>query len=172
MRGDRYRRNLIGICTVTERNTPMTTTSLNAPVATRIPGVLRPAGLAVLLSAILSVILIARNTNDGPAWRVGLVLAAFVLAFTGIVFGLVVRRVLRKGSARASAWTALVLGVLAVLSLGVFWLALTPVFGVAALVLARDARDRRPFRGEAIAVTGAILAALGTVAAFALTAIG
>jgi hypothetical protein len=172
MRDDRYRRNLIGICTVTERNTPMTTTSLNAPVATRIPGVLRPAGLAVLLSAILSVILIARNTNDGPAWRVGLVLAAFVLAFTGMVFGLVVRRVLRKGSARASAWTALVLGGLAVLSLGVFWLALTPVFGVAALVLARDARDRRPFRGEAIAVTGAILAALGTVAAFALTAIG
>ena len=172
MRGDRYRRNLIGICTVTERNTPMTTTSLNAPVATRVPGVLRPAGLAVLLSAILTVVLIARNTNDGPAWRVGLVLAAFVLAFTGVVFGLVVRRVLRKGSARASAWTALVLGVLAVLSLGVFWLALTPVFGVAALVLARDARDRRPFRGEAIAVTGAILAALGTVAAFALTAIG
>ena len=110
MRGDRYRRNVIGICTVTERNTPMTTTSLNAPVATRVPGVLRPAGLAVLLSAILGVILIARNTNDGPAWRVGLVLAAFVLAFTGVVFGLVVRRVLRKGSARASAWTALVLG--------------------------------------------------------------
>ncbi len=150
----------------------MTTTSLNAPVATRVPGVLRPAGLAVLLSAILAAVLIARNTNDGPAWRVGLVLAAFVLAFTGVVFGLVVRRVLRKGSARASAWTALVLGILAVLSLAVFWLALPPVFGVAALVLARDARDRRPFRGEAIAVTGAILAALGTVAAFALTAIG
>jgi hypothetical protein len=171
MRGDRYRRNVIGICTVTERNTPMTTTSLNAPVATRVPGVLRPAGLAVLLSAILSVVLIARNTDDGPVWRVGLVLAAFVLAFTGVVFGLVVRRVLRRGSARASAWTALVLGILAVLSLAVFWLALPPVFGVAALVLARDARDRRPFRGEAIAVTGAILAALGMVAAFAVTAI-
>ena len=64
MRGDRYRRNLIGICTVTERNTPMITTSLNAPPATRVPGMLRPAGLAVLLSAILSVILIARNTAD------------------------------------------------------------------------------------------------------------
>ena len=149
----------------------MTTTSLNAPVATRVPGVLRPAGLAVLLSAILSVVLIARNTDDGPVWRVGLVLAAFVLVFTGVVFGLVVRRVLRRASARASAWTALVLGILAVLSLAVFWLALPPVFGVAALVLARDARDRRPFRGEAIAVTGAILAALGMVAAFAVTAI-
>jgi hypothetical protein len=172
MRGDRYRRNVIGICTVTERNTPMTATSLNAPPATRVPGALRPAGLAVLLSAILSVILIARNTNDGPAWRVGLVLAAFVLAFIGVVFGLVVRRVLRRGSARASAWTALVLGILTVLSLAVFWLALPPVIGVAALVLARDARDRRPFRGEAIAVTGAVLAALGMVAAFAVTAIG
>jgi hypothetical protein len=150
----------------------MTTTSLTVPSATRVSAVIRPAGLAVLLSAIFTAILIAQNTNDGPAWRVGLVLAAFVLAFTGVVFGLVVRRVLRKGSARASAWTALALGVLAVLSLAVFWLALPPVFGVAALVLARDARDRRPFRGEAIAVTGAVLAALGTVAAFAVTAIG
>ena len=149
----------------------MTTTSLNAPPAIRVPGVLRPAGLAVLLSAILSAILIARNTNDGPAWRVGLVLAAFILAFTGVVFGLVVRRVLRKGSARASAWTALVLGILTVVSLAVFWLALPPVFGVAALALARDARDRRPFRGEVIAAIGAVLAALGTVAAFAVTAI-
>jgi hypothetical protein len=72
---------------------------------------------------------------------------------------------------RASAWTALVLGILAVLSLAVFWLALPPVFGVAALALARDARDWRPFPGEAIAVTGAVLAALATVAAFAITAI-
>ena len=149
----------------------MTTTSVDTTPATRTPSALRPAGLAVLLSAILSAILIARNTNDGPAWRVGLVLTAFVLAFTGIVFGLVVRRVLYKGSARASAWTALVLGILAVLSLAVFWLALPPVFGVAALALARDARDRRPFRGEVIAAIGAVLAALGTVAAFAVTAI-
>jgi hypothetical protein len=149
----------------------MTTTSLDTTPATRTPGVLRPAGLAVLLSAVLTGIVIARNTNDGPAWRVGLVLAAFVLAFTAIVFGLVVRRVLGRNSARASAWTALVLGVIAVLSLAVFWLALSPVFSVAALVLARDARDRRPFRGEALAVAGAVLAALGTVAAFAITAV-
>jgi hypothetical protein len=149
----------------------MTTTSLHAPPATRAPGVLRPAGLAVLLSAILTGILVAKNTNDGPAWRVSLVLAVCVLAFTALVFGLVVRRVLRKDSARASAWTALILGVLAVLSLAVFWLALPPVFAVAALALARDARDRRPFRGEAIAMTGAVLAALGLVAAFAVTAI-
>ena len=56
------------------------------------------------------------------------------------------------------------------LSVVVFWLALPPVFGVAALTLARDARDRRPFRGEAVAATGAVLAILGTVAAFAIAA--
>ena len=149
----------------------MTTTSLDVTPTTRAPGVLRPAGLAVLLSAILTGIMIARNTNDGPAWRVGLVLAAFVLTFTALVFGLVVRRVLARNSARASAWAALVLGTVAVLSLAVFWLALPPVFAVAALALARDARDRRPFRSEALAVTGAVLAALATVAAFAITAI-
>jgi len=149
----------------------MTTTSLDAAPATRLPGVLRPAGLAVLLSAVLTGILIARNINDGPAWRVGLVLAAFVLAFTAIVFGIVVRRVLARNSARASAWTALILGVVAVLSLAIFWLALSPVFAVGALALARDARDRRPFRGEALAIAGAVLAALATVAAFVLTAV-
>jgi hypothetical protein len=148
-----------------------TTTSLRTSPATRASGVLRSAGLAVLLSAVLTGILLARNTNDGPAWRVSLVLAAFVLAFTALVFGLVVRLVLRRSSARASAWTALILGVVTIMSLAVFWLALPPVFGVAALTLARDARDRRPFRGEAIAVAGAIVAALGTVAAFVITAV-
>jgi hypothetical protein len=149
----------------------MTTTSVDTTL-TRTASVARPAALAVLLSAILTAILIARDTNDGPAWRVGLVLAAVVVAFTALVFGLVVRRALRRESARASAWTALVLGLLAAASLVVFWLALPPVFGVAALTLARDARDRRPFRGEAIAAIGAVLAVLGTVAAFAVSAIG
>jgi hypothetical protein len=171
MRVARFARNLIGICTSDGRKTPMTTTSADASPASRVPSMLRPAGIAVLLSAILTAILVARNTNDGPAWRVSLVLGAVVLAFTALLFGLVVRRVLPKGSAHASAWTALVLGVLTVASLTVFWLALSPVFAVAALTLARDARDRRPFRGEAIAAVGAVLATLGTVAAFAVTII-
>jgi hypothetical protein len=63
-----------------------------------------------------------------------------------------VRLALRKDSARTSAWTALALGVVSVLSVGVFWLALPPVFGVAAVMLARDARDRHPFCGEAAAI--------------------
>ena len=149
----------------------MTTTSVDTTL-TRTPSALRPAGLAVLLSAILTAVLIARDTNNGPAWRVGLILAAIVVALTVLIFGLVVRRALRRESARASAWTALVLGVGAVASLVVFWLAVPPVFGVAALMLARDARDRRPFRGEAVAAISAVLAVLGTVAAFAVSAIG
>jgi hypothetical protein len=150
----------------------MTATPLDTrPAATRTPGVLRPAGLAILLSAVLTAILIARDTNDGPAWRVGLVLGAAIVIGTALVFGLAVRLALRKGSARTSAWTALALGVLTVLSVVVFWLALPPVFGVAALTLARDARDRRPFRGEAIAVIGAVLATLGTVATFVIAAL-
>jgi heme/copper-type cytochrome/quinol oxidase subunit 2 len=150
----------------------MIRTSVDPAAATRSPDVLRPAGVAVLLSALLAAILIARDTNDGPAWRVGLVLAVAVVAVTALVFGLVVRRALRKNSAPASARTALVLGVLAVVSVAVFWLALPPVFAVAALTLARDARDRRPFRGETLAVIGAVLAALGTLAAFVISIIG
>ena len=148
----------------------MTTTPIDTRPATRTPDVLRPAGIAILLSAVLAVILIARDTNDGPAWRVGLVLGAAIVVGTLLVFGLAGRLALRKGSARTSAWTALAFGVVTVLSVVVFWLALPPVFGVAALMLARDARDRRPFRGEALAITGAVLAILGTVAAFVIAA--
>jgi hypothetical protein len=57
----------------------MTTTSVDTTL-TRTPSALRPAGLAVLLSAVLTAILIARDANNGPAWRVGLVLAAVVVA--------------------------------------------------------------------------------------------
>jgi hypothetical protein len=149
----------------------MTATPIDTRPATRTPDVRRPAGIAILLSAVLAAVLIARNTNDGPAWRVGLVLGAAIAVGAALAFGLAVRLALRKGSARTSAWTALAFGVVTVLSVVVFWLALPPVFGVAALMLARDARDRGKFRGEAAAITGAVLATLGTVAAFAIAAL-
>lgn len=149
----------------------MTATPIDTRPATRTADVLRPAGIAILASAVLTAILLARDTNDGPAWRVGLVLGVSIAAGAALVFGLAVRLALRKHSARTSAWTALALGIVTVLSVGAFWLAVPPVFGVAALVLARDARDRRPFRGEAAAITGAVLAILGTVAAFAIAAL-
>lgn len=144
----------------------MTTTPIETRPATRTPSVLRPAGIAIALSAVLTAILLVRNTNDGPAWRVGLVLAAAIAVSAALVFGLAVRGALRKESARTSAWAALALGIMTVLSFGVFWLAVTPVFGVAALALARDARDRRPFRGEALTMIGAVLAILATGATF------
>jgi hypothetical protein len=145
----------------------MTATPIDTRSSTRTNRLIRPAGIGILLSAVLAAILIARNTNDGPAWRVGLVLGAAIAVSAALVFGLAVRRALRKGSARTSAWATLVMGVVTVLSFLVFWLAVTPVFGVAALTLALDARDRRPFRGEALAITGAVLAILGMVATFA-----
>ena len=144
----------------------MTATPIDTRPVTRTPRVLRPAGIAILVSAVLAAILLIRDTNDGPAWRVGLVLAAAIAVGAALVFGLAVRRALGKDSARTSAWAAVILGVVTVLSFGVFWLAVTPVFGVGALALARDARDRRPFRGEALATTGAVLAILGMVATF------
>ena len=149
----------------------MTATQIDTTSATRASRVLRPAGIAIALSAVLTAILLVRDTNDGPAWRVGLVLGAAIAVSSALVFGLAVRGVLRKASARTSAWAALALGVVTALSFGVFWLAVAPVFGVATLTLARDARDRRPFRGEALPVIGAVLAILGTVATFAFAAL-
>jgi hypothetical protein len=58
------------------------------------------------------------------------------------------------------------------LSNGAFWLAVPPIFGVAAVALALDARDRRPFRHEAAATVAGVLGAPGTVAGLALSCIG
>lgn len=132
----------------------------------------RPAALAVALSALMTVVLIARDTDSGPAWRVGLILTAAIVIATAVVFGLVVRRTLAKADARSSAKAALIVGILAALSFVVFWMAITPIFGVAAVLLARDARDRRPFRGEAMATVGGILGALGTIAAIVACIVG
>jgi hypothetical protein len=44
-----------------------------------------------------------------------------------LVFGLAVRLALRMGSARTSAWSALALGAVTVLSVAVFWQTLTVV---------------------------------------------
>jgi hypothetical protein len=145
------------------------TTPIKAPAHT---SVRRPAALAVALSIVLTVVLIVRDTDSGPAWRVGLVLAAAIAVTAAVVFGLVVRRTLAKADPRSSAKTALTLGILAVVSFIVFWMAVSPILGVGALLLARDARDRRPFRGERMATVGGILGAIGTVAALAMSFIG
>lgn len=151
----------------------MSSATLTTPTSTRIDtSARRPAVLAVALSAVMTVVLIIRDTDSGPAWRVGLILGAAIVLSTAVVFGLVVRRTLAKANARSSAKAALILGIVAALSFVVFWMAVTPIFGVGAVLLARDARDRRPFRGEAMATVGAVLGALGTVAAVVFSFVG
>jgi hypothetical protein len=151
----------------------MTSASVNASPSTHTDTTSRrPAVLAVALSALMTLVLIARDTDSGPAWRVGLILSAAIVITATVVFGLVVRRTLAKADARSSAKGALILGILAALSFIVFWMAITPILGVAAVVLARDARDCRPFHGETLATVGGILGALGTIAAIVACIVG
>jgi F0F1-type ATP synthase assembly protein I len=152
----------------------MNDTMLTAPptaIADR-PSVGRAATAAVGLSIASLVVLLIRNTNDGPVWRVSLIVGALIAVLTAIVFGVVVCRVLAKRSAQSSTRAALVLGVLAVLSIVAFWLAVPPIFGIAAVVLVLDARDRRPFPHEWTATLAGVLGVLGTVAGLALSCTG
>jgi hypothetical protein len=61
---------------------------------------------------------------------------------------------------------------LAVLSIVVFWMAVPPLLGVAAVGLALDARDRRPLRGQRLANVAGVLGALATVAGLVLAFVG
>jgi hypothetical protein len=132
----------------------------------------RAATAAVGLSIVSLIVLLIRNTNDGPVWRVGLIVGVLIAALTAVVFGVVVRRVLAKRSPQSSSRAALVLGVLAAVSIVAFWLAVPPIFGVAAMALALDARDRRPFPHEWTATLAGVLGVLGTVAGLALSCTG
>jgi hypothetical protein len=123
----------------------------------------RPAVVGIALSAVALAGLLAHNTNDGPAWRVSTIVGAAVLVLTALSYGLVIRRVAAGTEGRPAARAALALAILSCLSVAVFWMAIPPVFGVAAVTAAVDARDRRPFRGEATATVALVLGSLGTV---------
>ena len=126
---------------------------------------------AVLLSAAMAAVLVARNTNDGPAWRVSLVLAAAIAVATWLVFGVAIPRATRRQNPKTSArWTA-VMAVVTVLSVAVFWTALTPIFALGAFTLAADTQDRstpapRPAR------LGTAVAGLGLAASLVLAVVG
>jgi hypothetical protein len=150
----------------------MTNATVTSPAYTSDhPDTGRATGLAVVLSIAMTIVIILRDTDSGPAWRVGLVLAVAIAIATAVVFGVVVRRTLAKPSPVSAARAGLVLGVLALLSLGVFWMAVTPILGVAAVLLAKDARDRRPFRGEAMATAGGVLGVLAVVGGLVLSGV-
>jgi len=142
------------------------------PAATHASETRRAATIAVAVSAASLIVLLIRNTNDGPAWRVSLIVAVAIAGVTAIVFGVVVRRILAKQSPKSSTRAALVLAVLALLSSVAFWLAVPPIFGVAAATLAIDARDRRPFRRDWLATLAGVLGVLGVGAGLVLSCIG
>jgi hypothetical protein len=130
----------------------------------------RQAAMAVALSAALAIILLIRNTNDGPAWRVSLILGTCIALASWLVFGVVVRRALRHDSPVTSARRAVVLGVVTVLSVGVFWMALSPIFAVGALTLA--AESHRHGANTRTAKTAAVLAFAGLAASLVLSLVG
>lgn len=152
----------------------MSDTALTTPqsTATTPPSVGRPTAVAVGLSVASLIVLLIRNTDDGPVWRVSLIVGVTVAVLTAIIFGFVTRRTLAKQSPRSSTRAALVLGVLAVLSNVAFWMAVPPIIGTAAVVLAMDARDRRPFRHDWIATLAAALGAIGAAAGLVLSCVG
>lgn len=116
----------------------------------------RPNQRATLLAALgvaVAAALTAWGTfgdEDNSAWEYLLVLAIILVA-AAIVFGVVVRR-------WASGRTAVILGVLAVLTLAVFWTGLPPVFAAGAIALGLDQRESGDAR------MGNIAAGLGVLA--------
>lgn len=152
----------------------MTDTALptRSTTSTAGPSVGRPAAVAVALCVAALIPLLVRDTNDGPVWRVSLIIGVAVVVLTAIVFGLVAPRTLAKQSPTSSTRAALVLGVLAVLANAAFWMAVPPIFGVAAVFLAMDARDRRPFRREWRATLAGALGIIGTAGCIVLSFVG
>jgi hypothetical protein len=126
---------------------------------------------AVLLSAVMAAVLVGRNTNDGPAWRVSLVLAALIAVGTWLVFGVATPRVIRRQRVSTSAWGTAVLAGFTLLSVGVFWTALTPIFAFGAFTLAADTQERRspaPWPAR----LGSALAGIGLLTSLVLALIG
>lgn len=140
--------------------------------ATSAPSVRLPATIAVALCVASLIPLLIHNTNDGPVWRVSLIIGIAVAILTTAVFGLVARRTLAKNSPASSTRAALILGIVAVLTNAVFWMAVPPIFGVAAVALMVDARDRRPFRHAWLASLAGALGVIGTAACLVLSFIG
>jgi hypothetical protein len=122
----------------------------------------RDLAVAVGGLVLAAIIILLGNTNLEPGENGGtgpaIVTGVICLVLAAALFGLVVPR------ARNTDRTALILGVVALLTLVVFWSGVTPVLAAAAVAVAR----RAPAPGRA-AVAGQILGALGTVVALVVT---
>ena len=123
----------------------------------------RTAGFAIAGLAIAALVIVAGNRDVKPGENGGtgpaLITAVFCLVVAGILFGLVIPRTRRTGR------TALILGILAVLSLVAFWSGVTPVIAAAALAVPRDATvpDRRVAIGRTLGVAATALVVAWTL---------
>jgi hypothetical protein len=125
--------------------------------------------IAAVSGIAVATVLTALGTFKDPddhAWRQMIVTEGIVLVTAAIAFWFALRA--RRGEDRALIRTTVVLGVLALLSVVVFWAGTPAVLGAAATALALEARDRRGAlgRGPATAVAlSAIAVVLAGVAA-------
>ena len=141
---------------MTTTNTPTTATSTASgptPAPTRV-ATLAASGLAVAILIVIAGNLIVRKGEQGGTAQ-ALTTAIICLVLTGLLFTLVIPRL---RDARAAQRGTIVLGILAVLSLVVFWTGITPVFAAATLAAA----ERSPQLGRA-AKTLRVLAVLATL---------
>lgn len=122
------------------------------------------AGTAAVLTAIGTFVADVSEGAEPHTMSDWLTVLAIIAVATVVVFGLVVRTAAQGDAARRS----LVLGVVAILSVVVFWAGLTPVLAAAAVACALQARGRTGrFPTAAAAGTGLAALAFGAVAVLA-----
>lgn len=125
----------------------------------------RRTGIAAA-SVALAIVLVAIGAYSGNDDDTGyfLVASAITIAVAVVLFWGIVPRITRPG------FGGLIIGILAVVSLVVFWLGLPSPLAGAATVLGLDARERGSEAGKGNA--GLALAAIAVVAAVVLALIG
>lgn len=144
----------------------MSATSSSRPSRTPLLAVLGVATSAVLTAA-GTFADATGNSSAEHGMREWLVVVGITVAAAAVVFGLVVRTAARGHAGRRSV----ALGVLAVLSFGVFWTGLPAVLAAGALACALTARDTTG-RWTHGAVTAVALAGVAVVAAAVLAIVG
>jgi hypothetical protein len=136
------------------------TTAVSAPVRPR-PSTAVCTGVGLALAAIVIVagnyhVAAGENGGTGPGIETGVL----CLLLAGLLFGFVVPR------ARRLERTTLILGILAVLSLAVFWSGITPVLAAASYAVAARGADlgKKAAVGQALGLGAALLAVGWTLA--------
>jgi hypothetical protein len=143
---------------VTTYTQPVATTTSRWPLAAALG-----AGTALVLTAIGTF----KDSTSSQAWGEYAVTGAIVLVVTALVFWFVVRTATPGSAGRRS----LILGILALVSLVLFWLGLPAVLAAASLACATLRREETG-RWGAAAATGAVASALAVVLAVGAAFIG